>query len=285
MAGSARLTSRSPLAHRFVFEFTSRAIPLFRFTQFFIVTVSAANPQLIVEVSDIAKVAVINLIIAKLAGFTQVDSSGSLHGIALSCCYLDAIVSKTCVARIALLISFLFSGLPASQASFVYLFPVSGCETKYARAHHDYPATDINQVRKKDKCTFVAPIGGVVEDVSRKDRWTYKTNRGEDRGGRSVSFIGDDGVRYYGSHLASIEKGIAPGVRIEAGAVIGIVGSSGSARGTVPHLHFGISYPTAPGDWEIRRGVIWPWKYLDAWRDGKNLSPVKAVARAKESAG
>jgi hypothetical protein len=27
----------------------------------------------------------------------------------------------------------------------------------------------------------------------------------------------------------------------------------------------------------VRRGVVLPWKYLDAWKAGKDLSPVKAV--------
>jgi hypothetical protein len=34
--------------------------------------------------------------------------------------------------------------LPISaQAAPIYVFPVAGCEVDYARAHHDYPATDI----------------------------------------------------------------------------------------------------------------------------------------------
>ena len=174
--------------------------------------------------------------------------------------------------------------LTPAKAQFNYKFPVEGCKYTYPRAHHDYPATDIIQVRKRETCSFVAPIGGVVEDVNRKDRWTYKTNRGEDRGGRLVSMIGDDGVRYYGSHLASVAADVKPGVRVEAGQVLGVVGASGSAKGTKPHLHFGISYPTEPGDWEIRRGVVWPWSFLDSWREGKNRSPVKAVAEAKQDA-
>jgi murein DD-endopeptidase MepM/ murein hydrolase activator NlpD len=130
----------------------------------------------------------------------------------------------------------------------------------------------------------VATISGVVEDVNLKDKWSGKTNLGQDRGGLSVSYIGIDGVRYYGSHLSKVEPGIAPGVQVVAGQKLGEVGSTGSARGTKPHLHFGISYPTKPGDWEIRRGVIWPWKYLDAWRAGENLSPVKAIKRAANKA-
>lgn len=176
---------------------------------------------------------------------------------------------------------FLAGAMPAG-AEFTYQFPVPGCKVSYSKYHHDYPATDI---QAKLGCPFVAPIGGVVQDVNLKDRWSGRTNLGKDRGGLSVSLIGDDGVRYYGSHLSKVEPGIEPGVRVEAGAKLGEIGSTGSARGTKPHLHFGISYPTSPGDWEIRRGVIWPWKYLDAWRAGKNLSPVAPIERAREKAG
>jgi murein DD-endopeptidase MepM/ murein hydrolase activator NlpD len=181
---------------------------------------------------------------------------------------------------LGLALALTFTCYPAS-ASFTYAFPVPNCKTSYSKYHHDYPATDI---QAKLGCAFVAPIGGLIEDVNRKDRWSGKTNLGQDRGGLSISIIGDDGVRYYGSHLSKIEDGIAPGLRVEIGQKLGEVGSTGSARGTKPHLHFGISYPTMPGDWEIRRGVIWPWRFLDSWKSGKNLSPVKAVSNAKSKA-
>ena len=183
---------------------------------------------------------------------------------------------------ISLCIFVQFVGAMPAKAEFTYQFPVPGCKVSYSKYHHDYPATDI---QAKLGCPFVAPIGGVVQDVNLKDRWSGRTNLGKDRGGLSVSFIGDDGVRYYGSHLSKVEPGIEPGVRVEAGAKLGEIGSTGSARGTKPHLHFGISYPTSPGDWEIRRGVIWPWKYLDAWRAGKNLSPVAPIEKARKKAG
>ena len=190
---------------------------------------------------------------------------------------------RRCQRLIVLLnvFAFLMGPMPA-RAEYTYQFPVPDCKVSYSKYHHDYPATDI---QAKLGCPFVAPIGGVVQDVNLKDRWSGKTNLGKDRGGLSVSIIGDDGVRYYGSHLSKVEPGIEPGIRVEAGAKLGEVGSTGSARGTKPHLHFGISYPTSPGDWEIRRGVVWPWKYLDAWRAGKSLSPVKQIENAKKKAG
>lgn len=151
----------------------------------------------------------------------------------------------------------------------------------YARAHHDYAATDI---LAKKGCKFVSPVNGVIDEVNRVDNWSGKTNLGIDRGGLSISIIGDDGVRYYGSHLSSVVTSIQSGVVVKAGRVLGKIGSSGSARGTAPHLHFGISWPTStqtqPNIWWVRRGVVLPYKYLDAWKAGKDLSPAKAVAAA-----
>ena len=186
---------------------------------------------------------------------------------------------------ISIFLSFALLGVGSASAKaedFTYVFPVADCTVKYARAHHDYPATDI---LAKKGCAFVAPIDGVVEDVNLKDIWSSKNNRGQDRGGLSVSIIGIDGVRYYGSHLLSVADGIVPGASVMAGDVLGKVGSTGSARGTSPHLHFGISWLTKAGDWKIRRGTLYPWPYLDAWKVGENLSPVKAVAKKKKSLG
>jgi len=170
----------------------------------------------------------------------------------------------------------------SAQAAPIYIFPVAGCEVDYARAHHDYPATDI---LAKASCAFVSPIDGVIDEVNRVDTWSGKVNAGNTRGGMSVSLIGVDGVRYYGSHLKSINKTIEPGLVVKAGRRLGGVGATGSARGTSPHLHFGISWQTPADTWWVRRGAVLPWKYLDAWKAGKDLSPAKAVAAMKKKVG
>ena len=174
--------------------------------------------------------------------------------------------------------------VPFSSASALpkYTFPVADCEVNYARAHHDYAATDI---LAKAGCKFVAPISGIVDEVNREDRWRKPPNNGIDRGGLSVSIIGSDGVRYYGSHLKWIPKNIQPGLAVTVGQVLGSVGSTGSARGTAPHLHFGISWPTPPDTWWIRRGEVLPWRYLDSWKKGKDRSPVKEVEARKLKMG
>lgn len=173
-------------------------------------------------------------------------------------------------------LSFLLVTTSPAAAAPIYTFPISGCSVKYGKYHHDYPATDIDA---KKGCAFVAPIAGVIDEVNAVDKWSGNTNLGADRGGLSISIVGDDGNRYYGSHLSKIEANIIPGLRVATGEKLGEIGSSGSARGTKPHLHFGISYPTEKGIWWIRRGVglekgkTSPWKYLQAWQVGKDLKP------------
>ena len=172
--------------------------------------------------------------------------------------------------------SFMFVVLTTATAAPIYTFPIAGCTVKYGKYHHDYPATDIDA---KKGCAFVAPIAGVIDEVNIVDKWSGKTNLGADRGGLSISLIGDDGNRYYGSHLSKIEANIVPGYKVVTGEKLGEIGTSGSAKGTKPHLHFGISYPTDKGVWWIRRGVglekgkTSPWKYLQAWQVGKDLKP------------
>ena len=140
--------------------------------------------------------------------------------------------------------AFMFVVLTTATAAPIYTFPIAGCTVKYGKYHHDYPATDIDA---KKGCAFVAPIAGVVDEVNTEDKWSGKTNKGADRGGLSISIIGDDGNRYYGSHLSKIEANIVPGYKVVTGEKLGEIGTSGSAKGTKPHLHFGISYPTDKG--------------------------------------
>ncbi len=164
-----------------------------------------------------------------------------------------------------------------------YVFPVEQvADAKFGRPHHDYPAADIFA-----PCghTFVAPTAGFVSQVSRIDLWDPAVNFGATRGGLSVTVIGDDGVRYYGSHLRTIAEGIRTGVRVQPGRALGEIGDTGSARGTGCHLHFGISPQCdIPGDWWIRRGVFAPWPYLEAWQRSEQWRPDAAVRRFRDAA-
>jgi peptidoglycan LD-endopeptidase LytH len=166
--------------------------------------------------------------------------------------------------------------VPAAATAATYAFPIQPVSAaSYGRDHHDYPATDVFAACGT---TVVSPTAGVVLEVSRTDRWDPAVNDGATRGGLSITLFGDDGVRYYASHYATIARTVEPGVRVRAGQVLGTVGRTGSARPTPCHIHFGVSPPCGFGDWQVRRGVVWTWPYLDSWRAGGDRSPAAEVA-------
>ena len=172
---------------------------------------------------------------------------------------------------------------PKSQApktAVTYVFPVRASNVAFHPTHSKYPATDIFADCGED---VVSTTSGVVLEISTKDRYVEGAPDGPLNGGLSVSLLGDDGVRYYGSHLSKVQSGIKAGVRVKAGQLLGKVGRTGNAN-NVCHLHYGISPPCAKtGDWKVRRGVIWPATYLTSWRSKGNKSPVAKVEAWKRS--
>ena len=153
------------------------------------------------------------------------------------------------------------------------VFPVKG-NASYAREHHDYPAADIMAA-----CGMpvVAVTDGLVLDAVTVDHvrpggerrlhpgWPGRVGPGRRR--RALLRL---------PLSPSIDPAVRPGERVSAGQELGTVGRTGNASAC--HLHFGMSPPCARvGDWWVQRGVIWPWSYLDSWRDGGNKSPVDEI--------
>lgn len=154
----------------------------------------------------------------------------------------------------------LLSSFSVKTLGATYVFPVSPRHTiLYSPLHHTYPAVDIFA---PEGYNFLAITDGIVDVVCRTDTWIPTQNEASTRGGLAVAIIGDDGLRYYGSHLLSISPGITEGVRVKAGQVLGKIGDTGNAKPECPQLHFGISRPTFPTDWKIRRGEISPYLFL-----------------------
>ena len=121
---------------------------------------------------------------------------------------------------------------------------------------------------------------GTVDEVQ-QNTYDRATDDPAARGGNAVAILGDDGVRYYMAHFQAVEPNIVPGARATAGDLLGQMGETGRAGAC--HVHFASSLPCPEhGDWWIRRGVIWPDRYLDSWKAGENLSPLpelQAVVR------
>ena len=63
------------------------------------------------------------------------------------------------------------------------------------------------------------------------------------RGGLAYYLRGDDGLTYYGAHLATFVRGDG---RVRIGQIIGTVGDTGNAAGGPTHLHFEIINRAGP---------------------------------------
>ncbi|MBW3665959.1 MAG: LysM peptidoglycan-binding domain-containing protein [Actinobacteria bacterium] len=58
-------------------------------------------------------------------------------------------------------------------------------------------------------------------------------------GGRQFVLEGNDGVKYIGTHMSDYGSS----GQVSGGQIVGYIGTSGNARGTKPHLHFGMYNP------------------------------------------
>jgi len=155
--------------------------------------------------------------------------------------------------------------------------PITG-PISYARTHHDYPAADIFPAGRCG-ATVVSPVAGKVVQVRRTDRWQAATDNPAWRGGKTIAIRGADGVRSYLAHLASINAEVVVGKKVSPGQPVAKVGRTGRAGAC--HLHFALSIPCPRLEWSVRRGVIWPQVYLDAWSRGRDLSPAPALTSWK----
>lgn len=163
--------------------------------------------------------------------------------------------------------------LVAGAAEISHVFPVQPAKSaSFKRGGHSYPGIDIFA---KKGTAFVSPVPGTVEDVQETDLWE-KTRDPAMKGGIWVSVAGDDGYRYYGSHLDGIASGITVGKRVKPGEILGYIGASGNAKHSPSHLHFGISLASRPYSYIVRRGEIEPYFFLDCLR-GNRCDPRKAL--------
>ena len=165
-----------------------------------------------------------------------------------------------------------------TNSNFKYVFPFSKVAVRYPRDHIDYPATDVVGCYAH----VLAPTSGVVFDVEAKDKWDENLDLPGTRGGLTITIHGDDRVRYFFAHLGRVK--VKRGDRVEPGQWIGVMGSSGNARVTKCHTHFGMSRICPQSEYKVLQGEIWPWRFLDAWRNRINKSPTSAKNRViKES--
>jgi len=69
----------------------------------------------------------------------------------------------------------------------------------------------------------------------------YVVRIGENRlGGQTISVLGAGGRVYYYAHLDSYAPSLDVGDYVTPETVLGAVGTTGNAKNTSPHLHFGV---------------------------------------------
>lgn len=61
-----------------------------------------------------------------------------------------------------------------------------------------------------------------------------------DLGGKTIWIVGVGGRIYYYAHLERYAENLKVGDEVSTETVLGYVGTSGNAKGTPPHLHFGV---------------------------------------------
>jgi murein DD-endopeptidase MepM/ murein hydrolase activator NlpD len=118
-------------------------------------------------------------------------------------------------------------------------FPVGGgpATVSVGAAHHDYPAVDIAAPAGAPVYAFDA---GVVEKA-----WAAPQGR------CGIGFVlrTADGRGWVHCHLSVLEAGTRAGARVNAGTLLGLVGSTGASTG--PHLHL-----------QLERAEAWPQREL-----------------------
>ena len=134
-----------------------------------------------------------------------------------------------------------------------YVFPVGGGPSRVSvgHSHHDYPAADI-----------AAPAGTPVYALA--DGVVLRAWRTIDPlCGIGLNFRSDDGQTWAYCHFSYIEPAVVSGARLEAGAQVGLVGSTGHATG--PHLHLGLipsssGYPQNEPWFQSFAGIAFRWQ-------------------------
>lgn len=122
------------------------------------------------------------------------------------------------------------ASLPAPQT---LEMPVEGVRRRALRDTWHAPRSN---GRRHEGIDIFAPHGTPVRAATEGVILSVGTNR---LGGRVVWVLGPGGQRHYYAHLARFAD-VVRGQRVAAGTLLGYVGDTGNARGTPPHLHYGI---------------------------------------------
>ncbi|KLI99054.1 hypothetical protein WQ56_13680 [Luteimonas sp. FCS-9] len=124
------------------------------------------------------------------------------------------------------------------------LLPVQGIALADVRDTYDDAR---GEERQHEALDIMAPAGTPVLAVA---DGTIEKLFTSDRGGLTIYQFEPTGTwSYYYAHLQAYAPGIAEGMHVRRGDVIGTVGSTGNADPTAPHLHFAVFRLTPERQW------------------------------------
>lgn len=124
--------------------------------------------------------------------------------------------------------------LAFATAALPYPVPVPGIA--HAAVPRDWHAPrEGGRTRHQGVDTLVAARGTPVRSIG----WGVVVGIQEQRrGGKVVFVLGRGGMLAFYAHLDAWTPGLHVGQWVAEGSQLGVVGDTGNARGTVPHLHF-----------------------------------------------
>jgi peptidoglycan LD-endopeptidase LytH len=148
-----------------------------------------------------------------------------------------------------LLLLVISGGVGKLRDSLVFYARVARLYTETPESRIAMPVQDVSRRHVAD--TWHAPRGTRVHEgqdifapkgtpvLSATSGYLY--NIGENNlGGQTVSVIGRGGRVYYYAHLDSYNPTLKEGDFVTTKTILGYVGTTGNAKGTPPHLHFGV---------------------------------------------
>lgn len=147
--------------------------------------------------------------------------------------------------------------LPAEAGKPGLLMPVQGIDIAQVHDTFDQPR---GSERRHEAMDVMAPAGTPVLAVADGRIEKLFTS---DRGGLTIYQFDPTGTwSYYYAHLQAYAPGLAEGMDVRRGDVLGTVGSSGNADPAAPHLHFAVFRLTPERQWWTGEPVN-PWPLLE----------------------
>ncbi|MBQ2062663.1 MAG: immunoglobulin domain-containing protein [Oscillospiraceae bacterium] len=148
---------------------------------------------------------------------------------------------KKRIINLLIILALMVSLAPVrAVAGSTLVWPVPGHHT-LSQGYHDGNAIDISDGSIAG-ANILAAMGGQVVAIYLCPEQHYGSDHDCHGFGTGLAILGDDGRAYNYAHMMpnSIPSGVYYGARVEAGQLIGQVGTTGNSTGY--HLHFGISY-------------------------------------------